>query len=148
MRNKISAFLMLALIVFGAAGVSSLFTSQAYAAAAKEAVVDDDGMRFVRLDPLTLPIIDGDGVSQMVSLVIVLEVDDLDKVSKIKKYTPKLKDAYIQNMYGILNRKATIENGVLKVSSIKNKISKVTHEVMGEGYVNAVLLETVQQRPI
>ncbi|MEM6781894.1 MAG: flagellar basal body-associated FliL family protein [Pseudomonadota bacterium] len=106
------------------------------------------GVSFVRLDPLILPIIDGDGVSQVVSLVIVLEAEDQFVAAEVRRLSPRLKDAYIQNMYGMLNRKASLEGGVLKVAEIKERLNKITQKVMGDNQVNDVLLEVVQQRPI
>lgn len=105
-------------------------------------------VNFVKLEPLVLPIIDEDGVSQVVSLVIVLEVEDQFIATEVRRMTPRLKDAYIQEMYGVLNRTASMEGGVLKVSEIKKKLNSITAKVMGENQVNDVLLEVVQQRPI
>lgn len=105
-------------------------------------------VNFVRLDPLVLPIIDGDGVSQVVSLVIVLEVEDQFIATEVRRMQPRLKDAYIQEMYGVLNKKAALEGGVLRVDEIKNRLNAISAKVMGEDTINDVLLEVVQQRPI
>lgn len=165
---KLALVAIAALLVLGggAAGAYFYFAQPAEAAAHadeaeeggkahKESKKDDHGdghassnVSFVRLDPLILPIIDGSGVNQVVSLVIVLEVEDQFIATEVRRLTPRLKDAYIQNMYGMLNRKASMEGGVLKVSDIKRRLNDVTDKVMGEGAVNDVLLEVVQQRPI
>lgn len=167
---KLALVALVALLVLGggAAGAYFYFSKPAEAAAnadqaahaeetKKEAKKDDHGdghggpssnVSFVRMDPLVLPIIDGSGVNQVVSLVIVLEVDDQFIATEVRRLTPRLKDAYIQNMYGMLNRKASMEGGVLKVSDIKKRLNDVTDKVMGKGAVNDVLLEVVQQRPI
>jgi flagellar FliL protein len=106
------------------------------------------GAEFVELDPLVLPIIDGTGVTQVVSLVIALEVEGKEKADEVKKLTPRLKDAYIQDMYGILNKHAAMKGGVVQVGAIKGRLTKITTDVLGEDMVDEVLLQVVQQRPI
>ncbi|MGB1077485.1 MAG: flagellar basal body-associated FliL family protein [Bdellovibrionales bacterium] len=103
---------------------------------------------FVELAPLILPIVDKHGVSQVVSLVVSLEVSNKEHTKIVEKISPKLKDAYIQEMYGTLNKKAALEGGVVQVSLIKSKLNKITQDVLGNGIVEDVLLQVVQQRPI
>lgn len=113
---------------------------------------EDDGFlgnEFVQLDPLILPIVDGNGVSQTVSMVIALEVKNMSRANKVKKLSPKLKDAYIQDMYGLLSRHAAMKGGVLQVGMLKARLNKITDTVMGDHeIVEDVLLQVVQQRPI
>lgn len=103
---------------------------------------------FVELDPLILPIVDNDGVQQVVSIVVALEVGGPDDADKVKAIKPRLKDAYIQDLYGVLNKHAALKGGVVQVSAIKDRLNKVTHEVMGDETVHDVLLQVVQQRPL
>ena len=104
--------------------------------------------QFVELDPLILPIVDRNGVSQVVSMVVTLEVYDAEAAGKVEHLMPKLKDAYIQSLYGALNKHAALKGGVIQVSDIKKRLHKISHKVAGEEYVHAVLLQVVQQRPI
>ncbi len=103
---------------------------------------------FVEMDPLILPIIDAEGVNEVVSLVITLEVEDEGGQQAVKDMTPRLKDAYIQDMYGVLNRQSVMKDGVLQIGMIKNRLNRISHEVMGEHVVKSVLLQVVQQRPM
>lgn len=106
------------------------------------------GTEFVELDPLILPIVDNEGVNQVVSLVIALEVGNAEDAAQVTHMAPKLKDAYIQDMYGVLNRHAAMKGGVIQVGDIKKRLSKISNEIMGEDVVHDVLLQVVQQRPI
>lgn len=103
---------------------------------------------YVELDPLILPIVDENGVSQTVSMVIALEVDSASTKSKIQAIQPRLKDAFIQDMYGVINRHAALKGGVLQVDILKKRLFRVSEKVVGEDKVNDVLLQVVQQRPI
>lgn len=104
--------------------------------------------QFVELDPLILPILGNDGVNQTVSLVIALEVADEKAAAIVEHMSPKLKDAYIQDMYGMLNQHAALKGGVLQVSELKSRLNKISTDVLGEDVVHDVLLQVVQQRPI
>lgn len=154
----------LALLVLGGGGAGAYFYfSQSANAAAGEEVGEQheaakekhekekkksEHVEFIELDPLILPIVDSNGVSQVVSVVIALEVADKDAAGKVEKMTPRLKDAFIRDMYGVLNKHAALEGGVIKVSAIKSRLSRVSNDVMGSGVISDVLLQVVQQRPI
>lgn len=103
---------------------------------------------FVELDPLILPIIDENGLSQTLNLVVVLEVTGEENAKEVERLVPRLKDAFIQDMYGVLNKRAALRDGVLQVGMIKERLGKISDKVMGEGVVDDVLLQVVQQRPI
>jgi flagellar protein FliL len=154
---------VLAILVLGAGGAGAYFYfgKQAVAAIgdtpdhqeAKETQARKDGHgsqggKFVELDPLVLPIIDERGVTQIVSIVVVIEVDSADKVKEVERLAPRLKDAYIQDMYGVLNKHAALKGGVVQVGEIKERLNRISDRVLGEDIANDVLLQVVQQRPI
>lgn len=121
---------------------------QARELAAMKAKEQADLLRFVELDPIVLPIVDAQGVSQVVTLVISLEVIGDENAELASKMTPRLKDAYIQHLYGVLSRKASMEGGVIKVDDLKKRLTKVSAKVLGDHKVNNVLLQVVNQRSI
>lgn len=149
---------VIAVLLLGGGGAAAYFffmkpaqaSSGVEAEAGKHAQKEEEAapVQFVELDPLLLPIIDERGVTQTVSLVISLEVPDAKKAEEVKNLAPRLKDAYIQDMYGVLNRNVALKGGVIQVSMIKARLNKVSQKVLGEGMVNDVLLQVVQQRPI
>lgn len=105
-------------------------------------------IEYVKLDPLMLPIVDRNGVSQMVRIVVSLQVADLPTAEEVRSLSPRLTDAYIQDMYGVLGRKAATPDGIIQVGYIKHRLHKATIAVLGEGKVQDVLLQHVQQNPI
>ena len=104
--------------------------------------------QFVKLDPLILPVIDEYGVSQTISLIIAIEVEDEKQALNVRQYEPRLKDAFIQDMYGALSTQSALQNGAIKTSYIKARLNRVTQNVLGEGQTRDVLLQVVQQRPL
>lgn len=140
----------------GAAGAYFYFMQPAEASAvekhdenAKAAHESDHASyEYLELDPLILPIVDAKGVSQTVSLVIAIEVPNNAAKAKAENRAPKLKDAFIQDMYGVLNKHAALKGGVIQVDVLKKRLNRVSAEVLGKENVNDVLLQVVQQRPI
>ena len=149
-------FVLAALIALGGGGAGAYFYFMKPAEASATEKVDHkkakkaekEHFEFVELDPLILPIVDSTGVSQTVSLVITLEVPDANAKNKIIAITPRLKDAFIQDMYGVLNKHAALKGGVIQIGMLKSRLNEVSTKVAGEGTVNDVLLQVVQQRPI
>ena len=80
--------------------------------------------------------------------MVSLEVNGDSNAEYATNMIPRLKDAYIQDMYGVLNRKASLEGGVIKVDKLKERLSRVSTEVLGKNKVNSVLLQVVNQRAI
>lgn len=152
---------LIALLVLGGGGAGAYFYFSQSAEASPGAEVGEnhekqakaehkksEHVEFVEMDPLILPIVDKEGVSQVVSLVIALEVADAEAAKSVEAMTPRLKDAIIQDMYGVLNRHAALKGGVIQVGYIKARLNKISGQVLGDDVVQDVLLQVVQQRPI
>lgn len=109
----------------------------------------EEHTEFVKLDPLILPIVDKSGLSQVVSVVVALEVGSKYDAELVKQMQPKIKDAFIQEMYGVIHNPAGLHDGnVVKVGILKKRLGKVGRKVLGDEVVQDVLLQVVQQRPI
>lgn len=164
---KYVMILLLAVVLAGAGGAGGYFFFQKQAIAslgnekatalkdkvkrdkaAKASKEEAKNLRFVEIEPIILPIIDSDGVSQVVTLIVSLEVDSVEKEDYVLQLKPRLKDAYIQDMYGVLNRKASLKGGVLKVDELKARLNRISAEVLGKNKVNDILLQAVNQRAI
>lgn len=160
MKKILSIVLVLALLGGGGAGAYFYFMKPAEASqpedgkpdvkkAEKEKKETDKSKHaFVELDALILPIIDETGVTQTVSLVVAIEVADEKTAALVETQKPRLKDAYIQKMYGILNNRAALKGGVIQVDQIKQQLNEISDKVLGEDVVEDVLLQVVQQRPV
>ncbi|MGZ9097731.1 MAG: flagellar basal body-associated FliL family protein [Micavibrio sp.] len=150
---------LVAIILLGGGGAGAYFyfkqPAEAATGASGEAVKaekakkhDEHASSFVQLDPLILPVVGKDGLTQLVSLVIVIETPDEAGKQHITYMSPRLKDAYIQDMYGALNQEDVMRGGIIEVTALKNRLHKVSERVMGAGVVDNVLLQVVQQRPM
>ena len=159
MKMAVLALVAVMVLGGGAAGAYFYFGHPAEASIgatdehkdAKEAHKEKDKShhKFVELDPLVLPIVDENGLSQTVSIVVMIEVDGDKNAAIVNQLQPRLKDAYIQELYGVLNRHVALkEDGVIEVGAVKDRLGKISEKVLGEGVIEEVLLQVVTQRPI
>lgn len=124
------------------------FVAPAVAADSEEEEGEHADYEYFEMDPLLIPIINQSGLSQQISLVVAIEVP-YGKLEEVQLYRPRLADAYIQDLYGVLSAGYGLVNGnVLNVNAIKSRLSDVTIGVLGEENVHDVLLQVVQQRPL
>jgi flagellar FliL protein len=107
---------------------------------------EEEKSSFVQLDPLILPIIGKTGLTETVSMVIVIETPNDNTKKEVSYMAPKLKDAFIQDMYGALTQEAIMKDGVIQVGALKTRLHEIGVKVLGEEMVSDVLLQVVQQR--
>jgi len=134
----LSVFLMLALAPFAYAGEEGADPNAPH-----------PDFEYIKLDPITLPVITAKGLTQQVSLVVQLEVA-WGKKDDIAPYEPRLTDAYLQDLYGALGAgHALMKDNFVDIEQIKQRLTAVTDKVMGPDHkVHAVLLQALQQRPM
>ena len=153
---------VVALLIIGGGGAGAYFYFKHPAEAATDATGDvkkvekekkghgeeKPASSFVQLDPLILPIIGKDGLTQTVSMVIVIETPTEESKKEVAYLAPRLKDAFIQDMYGSLSKDSIMKDGVIQVGALKTRLHSIGVKVLGEEMVTDVLLQVVQQRPI
>lgn len=153
---------VIALMVLGGGGIGAYyyFGQQANAStgeevkegAEKKAEAKGGGhgeggaVEYVKLDPLILPLVTNDGLNQVVSLVVAIEVMDAANKQAVTNLVPRLTDAFIQDMYGVISSEA-MKDGVLQVGYLKERLNKISQKVLGGEIETNVLLQVVQQRP-
>ena len=150
MSKTLLTLILAGFLVFGsAAGVAVAAPGAAFAAekeGAAAANIPTPEFEYFQLDPLILPVISEKGITQQVSLVVALEVP-YGKTSEISIYKPRLADAYIQALYGVLgNGYGLAKSGVVDVTLLKTRLTQVTTKILGSDKVRDVLLQVVQQR--
>lgn len=135
-------------VLFFIAAFVAFSLSPVISEAAEKKEDKSGGAEYVKMGPLLLPIIDEDGLQQVVNMVLSIEVDGVSNADKVKAMSPRLKDAYIQNMYGMLHEHAALKSGVIQIKMIKERLNEITATVVGDDIETDVLIQMVQQRPI
>lgn len=117
----------------------------------KEAVSITGGMSdedpiFLHLAPLTLPIINDYGAQQLVTMLIDLQMPDMESAEKLQSEMPRLKDAVLQALYGGLADGSMRNANALDIVKIKKLIHDTLNRIFGDGKVSEVLIQAVAQR--
>lgn len=110
---------------------------------------DPNAPLYVEISPFVIPVLGPNGPEEMVSLIVTLELaPGVDRAIYVKQRLPKLNDAYVQSLYGALDRKTVKRGGLVDVSLVKAKLQKATDRILGPGYVQDVLVQAVAQRKV
>ncbi len=103
---------------------------------------------YVRFNPLQLPLIGDDGIDQVIDIIVALEVPDDAAADQVIAMAPRLNDAILRDLYGVLHTNRIMRDGIVNVNAIKVRIVGVAQGIMGEELVNDALVQGVAQRPM
>lgn len=117
--------------------------STSFAAEDAPRVANPD-FEYVEMNPLVVPVITASGVTQQVSLIISLEVP-FGTRDAIRAKQPRLTDAYLRDLYGILGAGGLMKKGVVDALAVKKRLVKATDKVLEPDEYKDVLLQVVQQ---
>lgn len=103
---------------------------------------------FVPVQAMSLPVIGPKGVEQMVTISVSIEVDGQPAADKVQNAMPALRDAYLSKLYGALDHRYVLNNGLLDVQKVKSMLQAASTDVLGKGVVYDVLVQAIAQRPV
>ena len=112
---------------------------------AEEGTEAEPSILFVELAPLILPVIDNYGVAKTVSIVVAVEVDSQEKADQVTKFTSRLTDAYLSDLYGAFSYKAP-EGGIIPIGFVKQRLNAASAKILGDEVVSDVLVQVLQSR--
>ena len=101
---------------------------------------------YVRISPMILPIINDDGVEQLVSLMVTVNVVDNDAAMALHKNMPRVMDALLRHLYGGLDESFLRNGKLVNIPKIKSKAISAISEIIGKENVHDVLVESISQR--
>ena len=103
---------------------------------------------YVRFNPVQLPLIGDSGIDQVIDIIVALEVADKEAGDRVIAMAPRINDAILQDLYGVLHTRRIMRGGIVDVTAIKLRIVTVAQGVMGEGVVIDALVQGVAQHPL
>lgn len=103
-------------------------------------------VRYVDMEPLVIPLIQGDNVAATVQIELKLETLGDANASKLKRILPRLADAFLRELHAFLPRLLR-EVERLDVGIVKQRLQMVSDRVAGPGLVSDVLIQSVNERP-
>lgn len=102
---------------------------------------------YVDFDPLRVPVIRNGQLDQTITMIIVLQVEGTEQGDRVIANSPRLMDQFLQELYGGLNADTVLDGDVVRVSAIKPLVQRAVDRVMGDGVVQDVLIQAVNQSP-
>lgn len=101
---------------------------------------------YVHLAPMVMPVISDDGVEQIVTFQIDIEVKDFDVADHIHTIMPRVVDALMQSLYGGLGQGSLRRGKLVDVSKVKAKATAALDNIIGPDNIRDVLIQGVAQR--
>lgn len=100
---------------------------------------------FVEIDNLTIPIIRNRRIEKHVLLRVTLEMVDGDARDDVRSSMPKLKDAFIKNLYDYYTYQAPGQQGI-NLEVIKKRLKRAADRAVGKGKIRSVLIQGALER--
>lgn len=101
---------------------------------------------YVRMEPLVVPVISEEGLQQMVTMLVVIEVSSFEAADFVHSHMPRVRDAIVRAIYGGLSS-GDIRNGkMVNLGKAKANIAEQVRKVMKPDMLKDVLVEGVAQR--
>lgn len=105
-----------------------------------------DGLEYVDMNPILMPVISREGRTQNMSILISLGIDQGRKPF-LEGYQPRLTNAYIQTLYSMFNNgEAVRPEGRFDAEKVQMRLMKVTEDMLHENErikVHALLLKVM-----
>lgn len=139
---KIVLIAVVALVLLGGGGAAYWFLL--HEAADSEAAAEEEFVPpiFVALEPITVPIIRDGQLSHHVQVDITLEVASEEARLLVVEEMPRLRDAFIAQLHGLLPlRRGTAEG--FQPDYYKPRLMQVSEQILGPGQVQAILIQGV-----
>ena len=106
----------------------------------------EDTTLFVDMEPLAIPIFQGNRVAATVQIQVKLETNGKENVKKIKRSMPIITDAFVRDWHSVMPRLLKAEERI-DVLIIKQRLQLISNKVAGKGLIKNVLVQSVLDQP-
>ena len=101
---------------------------------------------FVDMEPLAIPIFQGNRVAATVQIEVKLLTNGKDNVERIKKIMPVITNAFVRDLHSFIPRVLKAEERI-DVLIIKQRLQLISNKVAGKGLIKNVLVQSVIDQP-
>ena len=101
---------------------------------------------FVRISPLVVPVVTSKKVETFITLVVSLELADQATALKVTALTPRLVDAFLTALYGVVDDSAVMDGKLINIPLVKKKLQEAADKALGPKVVHSVLVQTMTKR--
>ena len=101
----------------------------------------------INVDPLLVQVIREDQIAGNIQIQIKLETAGQENANFLKRRLTKVSDAFLQDLHGfvprLLRKKERLDAIILK-----DRLKVISERLLGKGYINDVLVQSVVETPI
>ena len=101
---------------------------------------------FVDMEPLAIPIFQGNRVAATVQIEVKLVTNGKDNVERIKQIMPIITNAFVRDLHSFMPRLLKAKERI-DVLIIKQRLQLISNKVAGKGLIKNVLVQSVIDQP-
>ncbi len=101
---------------------------------------------FIDMEPLAIPVFQGNRVAATVQIQVKLETTNEDKAEFIRKMMPIITDAFVRDLHSFMPRLLRAEERI-DVLIIKQRLQLIGDKVAGKGIISNVLVQSIIDQP-
>lgn len=101
---------------------------------------------FVDMDPLAIPVFQGNKVAATIQILVKLETNSEDNAAIIRDRMPVITDAFVRDLHSFMPRLLKAKERV-DVLIIKQRLKMVADKVVGKGLIQNVLVQSILDQP-
>ena len=101
---------------------------------------------FVDMEPLAIPIFQGNRVAATVQIEVKLVTNGKDNVERIKQIMPVITNAFVRDLHSFMPRLLKAEERI-DALIIKQRLQLISNKVAGKGLIKNVLVQSVINQP-
>jgi flagellar basal body-associated protein FliL len=152
MKKLILLFLMLLLLIGGTGGSLKLLELGPFKPKKGEVSKNiflkqkKDTTVFIDMDPLAIPIFQGNKVAATIQILVKLETNSEDNAEIIKDRMPVIIDAFVRDLHSFMPRLLKAKERV-DVLIIKQRLQMIADKVAGKGLIQNVLVQSILDQP-
>ena len=151
---KLIIIVVVVILLLGGGGAAFYFLQGESADPAAETAdgapaVEESGDEpsYVDMNNLTIPIIRNRRIERHILLRVTLEMVDEDAKEEVKPFLPRVKDAFIKDMYDYYSYQAPGQSGI-NTDAIKKRLKVAGDRVVGKGKIRNVLIQAAFERGV
>ena len=107
---------------------------------------DSDTTIFIDMDPLGIPIFQGNKVVATIQIQVKLEINGEKNAERIKHIMPVIIDAFVRDLHGFMPRLLKAKERI-DVLIVKQRLQYIGDKVAGRGLIRNVLVQSVIDQP-
>jgi flagellar protein FliL len=143
---KIAIIIVVVLVLLGGGGAATWFLVLKEDPEAKPEEAPIDAVAFIEMDSLNVPVIKNGVIQRYVLLRVTLDMRDGEARTLALAAMPKLRDRFINDLYGYFENLPASEKGV-NIKTIKRRMLRTSNAVLGADAVRDILILGVFERP-